>query len=396
MTAVPFDELKTTCTSAGADAAIDQLIEHLTLAKDYDRLFDALCMKAKHEMGLPLVQPTSFDDVPDKHDETFKEKYVEAARRIGRILLDDNEIPRAWIYFRTIGEHEPVRTAIEAFNGRREFDETTEQLIQVALYEGAHPVKGLEFLLNSHGTCNTITAMDQALPQLNDDDRRRAAAMLVNTIYSDLQSTLHNEVQQRGTMLPPNTSIRELITARDWLFEGANYHIDVSHLNSVVRFSRALLPDDPELPKALELAEYGDKLSDQFQYAGDPPFDDFYPAHQHYFRVILNDKREESLDYFRTKLESDSEDEDRRMVAYVLVDLLTRIGEHQQAVDLAAKYLSDLEDPNGFSFAALCREASQLDKLAEVARQRNDVVTFVGALLSGSEKGSGPNSAQHP
>ena len=383
MTAVPFDDLKTTCTSENAGAAIDQLVEHLTSAKDYDRLFDALCMQAKLEMGLPLVQPTSFDDVPDEHDETFKTKYVEAARKIGQMLLDDDQIPRAWIYFRTIGENEPVRKAIEAFNGRREFDETTEQLIQVALYEGAHPVKGLELLLNSHGTCNTITAMDQTLPQLNDEDRRRAAAMLVNTIYSDLQTTLQNEVQQRGTMLPPSTSIRDLIAARDWLFEGGNYHIDVSHLNSVVRFSRALGPDDLELPKALELAEYGERLSDQFQYPGDPPFDDFYPGHQHYFRVVLNDKRDESLDYFRSKLTSNNEDDDRRMVAYVLVDLLVRTGQHQQAVDLASDHLSDLEDPNGFSFAALCRDAGQLDKLAEVARERNDLVTFVGALLSG-------------
>lgn len=379
---VLFDELQTACTSSDAKAVIEQLIEHLTTNKDYDRLFDALCMRAKHELGLPLVQPTSFDDVPAEHDETFKGMYVDAARSTGQMLLDDGDIPRAWIYFRTIGEHEAVRDAIEAFKGSRDFDEATEQMIQVALYEGAHPVKGLELLLSSHGTCNTITAMDQTLPQLAKDDRRRAAALLVNTLYSDLQTTLQNEVQQRGAMLPPGTSIRDLIAARDWLFEDGNYHIDVSHLSSVVRFSRALEAEDPELQRALQLVEYGARLSDQFQYPGDPPFNDFYPAHQAYFRVVLDDKRDEAMGYFEKELGSNTELDDKRMIAYVLVDLLTRTGSHGKAIELATEYLSDIEDPNGFSYAALCVQAGQLDQLAEVSRDRNDPVTFVGALLS--------------
>lgn len=381
MTPVPFDELQTACTS-DADTAIATLIEHLTANKNYDKLFDALCLQAKHELGLPLVRPTSFEDVPTEHEDSFKTKYVSAARQTGQLLLDDGEIPQAWIYYRTIGEHEPVQAAIDAFKPSRDFDETTEQLIQVALYEGAHPVKGLEMLLLSHGTCNTVTAMDQMLPQLSDNDRRQAAALLVNTIYADLQTTLQNEVQQRGTMLPPGTPIRELISARDWLFEDDNYHIDVSHLNSVVRFSRSLKIEDIELPKALELAEYGGRLSDQFQYPAEPPFDDFYPAHQAYFRVLLDVQRQESLSYFQRKLDAASEPDDKRLIAYVIVDLLIRTGKHNTAIELASTHLGDIEDPNGFSYAGLCLQANELEKLASAARDRNDPVTFVGALLS--------------
>lgn len=379
-----LEQFESEFSANGAAATIDRLIEHLTEEKQFDRLFDALCMKAKYQLGLSPVRPTSFHDVSEDHDEAFKEKYIAAARHVGQLLLDDGQIPQAWIYFRTIGEHDPIRDAIEAFQPKQEFDEKTEELIQIALYDGANPVKGLEMLLQTHGTCNTITAMDQALPNLTEPDRLRAASMMVNRLYSELQPTLESEVQQRMTMVKPGSSIRELIAGRDWLFEGGNYHIDVSHLNSVVRFARSLPGDSPELQKALELAEYGAQLMDQFQYGGEPPFDDFYPAHINYFKVILNDQRNESLKHFESKLQAAGPD-DQKMIAYVMVDLFTRIGQLEQATELAAEHLSDVEDPNGFSFAGLCAEAKQVDRLKQIALSRNDVVGYVSAILSSEQ-----------
>ena len=79
-------------------------------------------------------------------------------------------------------------------NGKRLIDfilrEETEELLNIALYEGANPVKGLEIMLKTHGTCNTVTALDQTIQQLSPEDRARAADLLVSVLYDDLKHTL--------------------------------------------------------------------------------------------------------------------------------------------------------------------------------------------------------------
>jgi hypothetical protein len=381
MTDTLFTELRDLNESRGAAAAIDRLIETLTERREYDELFDALLLKKRFEMGLPLVQPSSSNGIPDERLEEFEQCYVDSARTVGRLFLEDGKIPLAWVYMRYIREPEPVREALETLDPRTVDEESTEELIGVALYEGAHPVKGLEIMLRVNGTCNTITALDQQIHQMEPDDRRNAAALLVRELYDDLCGTVRQEVEQKLAGVPPGDTLRELITGRDWLFEDGNYHIDVSHLNAVVRFARFLTPDDPELDKAIQLTEYGGRLAPQFQYPADPPFDDFYPAHRWYFRVLAGDERDEGLRYFREKIDEEPDDDDKPMIAYVLVDLLLRIDRPRDALEVAAEYLRDVEDPNAFSFSKLCEQAGRLDTLRETAIEKDDPVTFAAAMI---------------
>ena len=382
MTEDAFDILEETSRTVGPEAVIEDLLKTLRTNQEYHRLFDAMLLKKKYELGLPLLQPTSFDDVPASHVDEFKNCYVKAAREIGHLFLENGRISDAWIYFRTIGDPEPVAKVIDALPVNSHLDEETEELLNVALYEGAHPVKGLEILLRTHGTCNTVTALDQQMPQLKPDDRRRAAAMLVREIYRDLEHSVRHEVQQRLSANPPGESLRQLIAGRDFLFEEGNYHIDVSHLNACVRFARSLTAEDPELALAVELAESGSKLDPQFQYAGEPPFEDFYPAHVAFLKAVAGD--EEGLNYFRKRPDAEEDERDRQVSAYVLVDLLARTDRWSEAVDAAEKYLKDLDESSGFSFADLCRRAERLDLAQRAAREKNDLVRFVGALLQPS------------
>ncbi|MBM81261.1 MAG: hypothetical protein CMJ78_11805 [Planctomycetaceae bacterium] len=379
-----FAELSQLQQSDGADATIDSLLAKLTEQKDYHRLFDAQLLKKKHSMGLPLARPTSFDDVPDDQRDDFEKAYIDAARDCGQRFLDDGNIPQAYMYFRTIREIEPVAEAIDKLNTRREPDESTEEILNIALYEGVNPCKGLEMMLHSHGTCNTVTAMDQQLAQLSDADRAKAAAMLVKNLYNDLKHSLKYDVEQRMTFAAQVDTIRELITGRDWLFEDGNYHIDVSHLNAVVRFARSFSGDHEDLDKAIELAEYGSKLSDQFQYGGEPPFDDFYTAHVHFFKAIKGTNVEDAMAYFNEKLEQEPDEPDKQLIAYVICDLMIRTNQLEAAVDLATQYLKDVEDPNGFSYAQLCQDSGRLDSLKSVAEEKGDLVTFTAALLQGA------------
>jgi len=399
MTDSLFTELQDLNQSKGAGAAIDRLIETLTERREYDQLFDALLLKKRFEMELPLVQPSSSNGIPDDRLDEFEQCYVDSARRVGRLFLDDGKIPLAWVYMRYIREPEPVREALEQLDPRNIDEESTEELLSVALYEGAHPVKGLEIMLRVNGTCNTITALDQQIHQMEPDDRRKSAALLVRELYDDLCGTVRQDVEQRSgirensaleqaefSRIPLRTdSLRELIAGRDWLFEDGNYHVDVSHLNAVVRFARFLTADDPELDKAIQLTEYGGRLAPQFQYPADPPFDDFYPAHRWYFRVLAGDERDEGLRYFRDKIDEEPDDDDKPMIAYVLVDLLLRIDRPKDALEVAADYLQDVEDPNAFSFAKLCEQAGRLDTLRETAIDHDDPVMFAAAMIQGGK-----------
>lgn len=376
-----FDRLSSVQAASGPQATLSWLADTFRSEKNYHKLFDVLLMKRRQEMGLPLVRPSSLDDIPDARREEFENAYIAAAREVGGLFLADGNIPDAWVYLRTIREPQRIREAIDALSYPRDAERITEEIIQIALHEGANPVKGLELLLRSHGTCNTVTTLDQMLHTMTPADRTRGAALLANHLYGELSHNVRSEVQKRIPMLPPNEPLRSLIAGRDWLFGEGNYHIDVSHLNAVVRFCRFLEPTSPELGVAIQLAEYGSRLNAQFQYGGDAPFDDFYPAHVQFFKALKGENRDQALAYFQGKLDAEPDEEDKPLLAYVLCDLLIRTGKKAEAVEIAAKYLANVDESTGFSFARLCQEAGRLDALRDAARERGDLVTYTAALL---------------
>ncbi len=388
----------------GPAAAVDELIRTFETGHDWHRLFDALLLKKKLSMGVPTARPSSFDQVPEDRQQEFEEAYIEAARRVGRAFLDENNIPQAWMYLRTVREPQAVAQALEKIDANNGLPENIDDLISVALYEKAHPVKGLELMLKSRGTCNTITAFDQAVAQISADERLRGAELLVSHLYDELLSSVCRDLERRAaenaapsghaTAGAQPLSLLAAITDRDWLFDEGNYHVDVSHLASVVRFARFLSPESTQLPKAIELCEYGRRLSQQFQYPSDPPFDDYYVAHRHFFHVLADVDRATSLDYFRRRLHEATETDDRRLIAYVLVDLLVRRGALGDAVLVAAEHLRDLDESSGFSFAQLCEEAGRLDLYRDAARENGDLIGFTSALVGHAGQQTSPTAAQ--
>lgn len=380
-----FQELQQLKDSSGAGAVIDRLIDTLRAKKDYHRLFDAQLLRKKQEMGLPLTRPTSFQDVPAERKEEFEKAYVDAAREAGQSLLQEGKLSQAWMYFQAIREPDAVRRMIDSLPVPREPDQETEEIINLAFFQGVNPVKGVELMLRAHGTCSTITALDQQFPQMSTEDRARAAAVMVRSLYEDLTHSVRHDVTQRMPAAPPTTSLHELIFGRDWLFAEGNYHIDCSHLNAVVRFARSLNVGSPECSLARELAEYGSQLAPQFQYAGEPPFEEFYPAHIEYFKILSGTGRDEGLAYFREKLAHAEDDQDRQLIAYVLVDLLMRTDRLGDAVEVARQHLLKIDEQYGFSFAELCQKANRMDALLAAARDKDDLVTYTAALLQSSQ-----------
>lgn len=365
------------------DAILDAAEKTLTVQSDFHRLFDAKLIRVRHRLGLPITQPTSLRNIPEEHDVAFRDAYTAAAREVGQRFLDAGQLADAWAYFRTINETASVRAAIakKVAEVPHEPGAGLDELLNLALYEGAHIVEGLKLLLRTHGTCNTVTAMGQVMPQMTPDERRQAAAMMVRNIYGDLQANVRRDVERRQPLVKQNASLRELIQGREFLFAEGGYHIDVSHLHSTVSFARHLDRDCPELQLAIELSDYGAQLAEPLRYPSDVPFDDYYVANRHFLNALAGVEVDESMQYFIDRLQREPDAPDQRMIAFVIADLGQRVERTSMALEAAAPFLKQMEDPAGFSFTAYCVGAKRFDILESSARENNDVLGLATVLL---------------
>ena len=362
---------------------LDTLEQALLDQQDFHRWFDARMIRARRQLGLPLTQPTSLRDIPEAQEAEWRKAYTDAARDAGYHFLRNNLLADAWAYFRTIREPQPVRDAIEQLvqssDGTPGAD--TDEVLNVALYEAAHPVAGITLLLRTHGTCNTVTALSQMIGQMTPAERRQAAAVMVRHLYADLLANVRRDVERRQPALKPDLTLRELIAGREFLFADGNYHIDVSHLHSIVGFARHLHREDPELRLAIDMSLYGQQLSEHLRYPADVPFDDYYSASEQFLQAVAGIDVAAGLNWFTHRLQQEPDAPDQRLIAFVLVDLAQRCGKTAEILPIAAPHLSRMEDPNGFSFTACCVESGRPDLLETTALENNDLLALATVLL---------------
>ena len=266
-----FNELESTLTCGGVEPALVQLADHFRGEHRYHELFDTRLMQARHHLGLPVVLTTPLDELPEPHRTQLENAYLEACREVGRLLLDEGKVREAWVYLRPAGDANAVAEALKAIEPN---DENLNDLIGVALHEGVAPAYGYGLILSHYGTCNAITTFDAELGRYRREDQQQAAALLLRQLHAELTSNVRAHIaQQEGREPPAEATLDELVAGHDWLFEGGNYHIDTTHLNSAVRIARIV--DDRELVRlAWELTQYGRRLDAQYQFSGDEPFAD--------------------------------------------------------------------------------------------------------------------------
>ncbi len=375
-----FDDLDRTLQESGPSAAVDRLVSAMEGRGDPHSLLDALLLKARHDLGLPSVQSSTLAEIPEPQRSQYEEKYVEAIRHVGKKLLDEGAIARAWPYYRAIGEKEPVVAALEGHESIA--GESPEDLIDVAFNQGAHPVKGYAWILEHHGICNAITAFDSLPP--DEAIRLACAEKLIKSLHDQLAHSLREDIRRRGLPAPAEgTSITDLVEAHAWLFEDDAYHIDTSHLAAVTRL--APMVSSPEiLSKAVELTDYGKRLSEKYRHEGDPPFDDFYGDHGVFLRAMMGRDVDAAIAHFREKLPAVDPDGDGDIVpAQVLVRLLVHLKRFEEAISVSAEQLAGVPETSlgvpGIS--VLCERAGRRDRLAEVARAQGDPVRYAAAIL---------------
>jgi hypothetical protein len=116
MTDNAFDLIDETLRSSGPDAGFDLLAKKVLEDKNYPLLFEVRLLKKRHELGLPLIQVDDSAAMPPETRREYDKAFIDAAREVGGLFLADGNIPRAWPYFRAIGETAPISAAIEKFN----------------------------------------------------------------------------------------------------------------------------------------------------------------------------------------------------------------------------------------------------------------------------------------
>jgi len=368
-----FEALGPMLESADPASSLDYLIPQFREAKEYHLLFEARLMKKRLELGLPLIQAPNLAALPRDVQAVYQQHLVEAAQETGELFLASGDIPKAWPYLRATGDVARVAAAIE----RVEAGENVEPIIEIAFTQGVHPAKGLELVIEKFGICRALTYFGG---NGGEKDRPQCIAMLAGSIYSELAASLENAIEEREGRKSGSTSITELIQDRDWLFGEYSSYIDPSHVVSVLQYSPEVT-DQATLRRFHDLCEYGKRLSANFQFPGRPPFENPFVDYDHYVQALLGVDLDKNIAHFRKKIvESDTA---ANWPAQILINLLVRVERYREALEVSLERLPGAHAPEIACPNAqqLCELAGDFNRLAELARERGDVLTYVAAHL---------------
>ncbi|MBL8213065.1 MAG: hypothetical protein JNK87_20280 [Bryobacterales bacterium] len=345
--------------------------------QNYALLFETKLMQRRFELGLPLIQTDG--NLPSDKQAGYEQFMVETAREVGTLFLETGQIERAFPYFRAIGDLAPVSKAIESV----EPGDNIEGIIEIAFQQGLHPVKGIDLILKQYGMCRAITLFGMYGVSAK---RSECMALISSALYQELLTNLRDAVKGHEGAEPAGAHITELIDGRDWLFGEYDYYVDTSHLNSVVQYA-AETQDPATLELISEMCAYGRKLSMPLHIRGNPPFDNPFVDYGKYADALLGRDVEGVIAHFREKIAQEPEES---MPAQVLVHLLLKLDRAGDALAVAREHLSEV--PASYLTCPtplqLAHKAGEYFTLAEMAREREDPLSYIAARLLANKTAS--------
>lgn len=374
-----FGTLEQLLESQNPSTSFDLLIGQFRAAKDYRSLFEALLMRRRLELGLPLFLTDDLSAIPSEVREVYLQAVNAAAREVGELFLSDGEIAQAWPYLRASGDSARVAEAIE----KVEDSDGVNRIIEIALQEKVNPAKGLELIVAKYGICQALSAFEVSAIE---KDREKCIAVLARSLHAEVIERLSAAIAQQEGSRPVAMNIAQLIEGRDWLFGEYSTYVDTSHLVSVLQYCPEVT-DASVLGIFHDLCEYGKRLSPQVRVQGQPPFEDVYIDFDHYalalLGALLGVDVESHLAHFRSKVVEAEGEGMRSLRAQALVRLLARVGRYEEALEVALAHFpharsADLACP---AATELCRLAGRFDRLRELARERGDWLSFAAASL---------------
>ena len=373
-----FDQVRDALRAGDTEAGFELAVRRFLDEGSYPLVFEARLMKKRHELGMPLIQTEPWSNLAPDVQAAYEQATVQAAREVGTLFLDDGDIGKAWPYFRALGEKQSVRAAIDAYQCG-EADERLDGVIEVAYHEQVHPRKGFELILKHYGTCRAITNFSQYPVE---EGRADCAHLLAESVHAELLANIKYAIRQKEGHEPPGEDLAAIVDGRDWLFEGNAYYLDTSHVSSLVQMAPSI--ERAETLALLEgLAEYGRRLGEMYQFPGNPPFEKVFEDYGIYIGAVIGTDIDGGLAHFRRKMETCDPGVAGTTPAQVLVNLLVRVGRPAEAADVAVEHLSDADPqfltcPNALQ---LCQMAGDYERLADVSRNRSDLLSFAAATM---------------
>jgi hypothetical protein len=403
-----FTQLATTASGTGAAAMFDALAASLKARGRWHALFDLRLLEARIALGLPatgeLVGRGEQGDVSPADRDQLDDRSLAACREVGWPLLDEGQVAAAWMYLRAAAAPAEVAAKLAALaagitaTGLDPDDEDAtarlQEIVHVALWEGVDPALGIDLVIRMQGTCNAITAYEQAVSRLPARRQEPAAGVLVHHLHGEVVGALAADLAQRGaavsaadasvaSMIPLLARLREVGGADD-----ASIHVDVSHLQSVLRIAR-VCADSEVVREAWELACYACRLPSEVVYPGEPPFEDVGESSRLFFGAQLGHEVDRAISLFRRAAARARLEESGTLPADTLVLLLTRLGRPTEALHAALERPAEGPMPSTMlasgmlpSLVELATAADSWDELLAACRERGDEITFAAALAA--------------
>ncbi len=398
------DRLAATAKACGLEGMFAELTASLAARQRWHSLFDARLMSARAALGLPLAGDSR--TIPAEKQAALEAKSLEACREVGWPLVEEGKVAAGWMYLRAAVEPEEMGRRMAALADQLERpattsdaptadddeqgDETLQEIIHVALWEGVDPALGLKLLLARNGTCNTITAYEQAVSRLPAARQRPAADLLVAHLHREVLASLVHDLHRRGIPVEPgpDASLTGVLEAAGGLKDDPAVHVDVSHLQSVLRIGRVCI-DHVMLRRAWELASYACRLPKETVYAGEPPFENVGEASRLFYGAQLGIEVEAAIAFFRKAAVMAKVEQAGSLPGDVLVLLLWRLARPAEALHAA------LDRPRDDSGPSLLQATGMLPSLVEMAaasgdweplrkacKEHGDEITFAATLAA--------------
>jgi tetratricopeptide (TPR) repeat protein len=384
MPATEFDLLSDHLTAAGPDAVLTAAANTFREQKRYHDLFEVLKMQVRRRIGLPLMYSDSADQLSEEQRTRLEDGLIAACREVGSLLIREGKVREGWMYLRPVGDKSEALALLQDVEAQ---EDNLDELVEVLLHEGIDIGRGFGLILSSYGTCNAITTYDQSVGRRSRAEQQPAARQLLHRVHTDLLANVKADVARQEGAQPSETTLKDLIADREWLFSENSYHLDTTHLAATVRIAR-VLEDKADLRLARDLTEYGRRLSTQFQYAGDEPFAETYPAHALYYSALLGENVDEALAYFRQKAELLDARYHGLTAIETYVELLARLGRYDEAID-AAIQLTPADANNtgwGPSLLELAGKAGRYDKVIDYCKSKGDLLGYTVAVVQSASQ----------
>jgi len=368
----------------GVESGLRFLEQRFRESREFHRLFDVLKMKSRRELGLSLLHQTGDPPLNPETQAKLEGHVLQACREIAGLHFADGNLNDGWIYLQPLADEPFARELVE---GIEVTPDNAAAVIEIAFSHGVAPAFGYRLLLEQSGTCDGITAFDVHTAQFDRATITELASILLNHFYCELQASVVTHLQSSKTKVDPAASLAQLLDEHEQLVTDGGYHADPTHLASVVRIARQTTDKKDHL-LAISLTDYGSRLSEDFRFAGDPPFEQTYEDHRIWFEALHSGQASAAIDHFKQKAESAKGQAHELASAEALIDLLILTDRRDEAVDSTVDRILPSIEPDELPTAAfeIANSVSQYEKLAGAFREQNNFVGYAFAVLCRQEK----------